>query len=75
MKIVVLSDSHGEFNKLVKIIEKELPDKVIFTGDFSQDGIDLSYAYNKLEFYIVKGNTDVNDYSSETNMEFEAVLA
>lgn len=56
-KILVLSDSHGHFDKVLKIYEIENPDIVIYTGDGLRDIEELSYIYNS-EFYIVNGNCD-----------------
>lgn len=56
-KILVLSDSHSNFNKVLKIYEIENPDLVIYTGDGLRDIEELSYVYNG-EFHIVNGNCD-----------------
>ena len=64
MKILVLSDSHGEFNKMSELVKKENPDKIIFTGDCSKECIELSYVYEDIDFNIVKGNMDRGDYST-----------
>ncbi|BDU51345.1 metallophosphoesterase [Haliovirga abyssi] len=71
-KILVISDSHGKFDKIHKMVEKEKPDYIIFTGDHSKDGIELSYLYNdKIKFYIVKGNTDYMDRDSKEELEIQ----
>ena len=70
MKILVLSDSHGEFNNMVELVKRENPDKIIFSGDCSKDCIELSYIYEKIEFVIVKGNMDRSDYSTPDNEIF-----
>ncbi|MGM0509066.1 MAG: metallophosphoesterase family protein [Fusobacteriota bacterium] len=69
MKILVLSDSHGDFLKLNKIYNKEKPDYIFFCGDFSKDGIELSYIANVKKTFIVKGNTDRQDYKTPTKIE------
>ncbi|WP_022820094.1 YfcE family phosphodiesterase [Fusobacterium russii] len=56
-KILVLSDSHGQFEKILKIYEKEKPDILIYVGDGIGDIEELSYIYQG-EFYIVNGNCD-----------------
>lgn len=56
-KILVLSDSHRNFNKILKIYETENPDIVLYTGDGLKDIEELSYVYNS-EFHIVNGNCD-----------------
>lgn len=57
-KILVLSDSHGAFNTILNIYEKELPDIVIYTGDGIRDIEELSYVHN-FECHIVNGNCDI----------------
>lgn len=72
VKILVISDSHGKFNKIHKMVKKENPDYVIFVGDHSKDGIELSYLYqDKIKFYIVKGNTDYMDHSTKEELEIQ----
>lgn len=70
MKILVVSDSHGRLDYLIEIFESETPDVVIFAGDHSRDGIELSYVKSGVDYYIVKGNTDSYDYETEENLEF-----
>lgn len=57
-KILVLSDSHGNFNKLLKVYEIEKPDVVIFSGDGIEDLENLLYLYENVEHYEVRGNCD-----------------
>lgn len=56
-KILVLSDSHGQFEKVLKIYEMEKPDVLIYVGDGIRDIEELSYIYEG-EFYLVNGNCD-----------------
>ena len=49
-KILVLSDSHSYFDKVLKIFEKEKPDIVIGAGDGIKDIEELSYIYPKAEY-------------------------
>lgn len=60
MKIAVLSDIHGAFDKALAIFNKEEPDRVIFAGDGLKDAIELSYAVEDKtnEFVMVRGNMD-----------------
>lgn len=37
MKLLVVSDSHGKVQNILSAIEKETPDKIIFTGDGLRD--------------------------------------
>ena len=61
MKILICSDSHKRLDIFQKIIKKEMPEVILFAGDHSSDAIDLSYVYNKIKFFIVRGNTDYSD--------------
>lgn len=66
MKIIVISDSHGEYSLIEKILEKE-NDATYFIhcGDFEI----LSYFLNR--FIIVKGNCDYENIPREINIEIE----
>ena len=70
-KILVLSDSHSYFDKVLKIFEKEKPDIVIGAGDGIKDIEELSYIYPKAEYYMVKGNCDFFDRSHNEENLFE----
>ncbi|MGP1430659.1 MAG: metallophosphoesterase [Fusobacterium sp.] len=68
-KILVLSDSHSYFDKVLKIFEKEKPDIVIAAGDGIKDIDELSYVYPEAKYYMVKGNCDFfNRSHSEENL-------
>ena len=71
-KILVLSDSHGQFKKILKIYEKEKPDILIYAGDGIRDIEELSYIYDG-EFYLVNGNCDFfeKDYGDAKIIEVE----
>lgn len=71
MKALVLSDSHSHFNLILNIYNLEKPDVVIFAGDNSKDGHELSFIDESTPFYIVKGNCDFFDYNSDDVMEFK----
>ncbi|MBS9775854.1 MAG: YfcE family phosphodiesterase [Fusobacterium sp.] len=57
-KILVLSDSHGHFEKILKIYEMEKPDIVIFSGDGIEDIENFMYIYENINCYAVRGNCD-----------------
>jgi putative phosphoesterase len=58
MKIVVVSDTHGN-NKYIleKLLEMEKPDMLFHLGDYVEDGEKISSALG-IETIIVKGNGD-----------------
>lgn len=61
MKILIITDSHGNMNGIYGIIAQENPELVIWTGDHSGDGEECSYLFPEIKFYIVKGNCDFFD--------------
>ena len=71
MKILICSDSHRRLDLFQKVIEKEVPQIVLFTGDHSMDAIDMSLIYNEIQFFIVKGNTDFIDYETPDKLILE----
>jgi len=71
MKILVVADSHSRLDNLIKIWEKEVPDIVISVGDFTKDAEELSYVYEESKYYIVRGNCDYMDHSTEDVLEIE----
>ena len=58
MHIVVLSDSHGSYVNVERIIEKEHPDGFIFCGDGISDIFKICEKYPSLYCHIVSGNCD-----------------
>ena len=74
-KILVLSDSHSYFDKVLKIFEKEKPDIVIGAGDGIKDIDELSYVHPEAEYYMVKGNCDYFDrrHSEENLFEIDGI--
>ncbi len=59
MRLLVLSDSHGDFISLKMAIENEKEaDAIIFLGDGLSDISALEYLLNRKLFIAVKGNCD-----------------
>jgi len=59
MRIVVISDSHGNGVIVDRILRREQDaDAVIFLGDVTSDIEDFTYEYDLKKFYIVSGNCD-----------------
>ena len=61
MKILVITDSHGNMREIYDIIAQENPEKIIWTGDHSGDGDECSTLFPNIKFHIVKGNCDFFD--------------
>ncbi len=57
MRILVISDSHGNFYLLNKIIKNETYDAVIFLGDGAKDMTEIAKSIDK-PVYILLGNND-----------------
>lgn len=71
-KILVLSDSHGSFDKILKVYEEEKPDIIIFSGDGIKDIEDFLYVYENIENYKVRGNCDFfSKFNDEEIFEIE----
>ena len=79
MKIAVFSDIHGNFealNSVIKLIDKEQVDKIIFVGDIFQRGNQeiecLDYLINS-EIICVKGNCELyldNGVQIDSDVEY-----
>lgn len=63
MRILVLSDAHGNINYIKRAIENEpTANKVFYLGDGSSDALRLKENYPDKEFIIIKGNNDVGAF-------------
>ena len=71
MKILVISDTHGEISVAQRIIRLEKPDHVIHLGDCVRDAEDLSNLFPILPICKVSGN---NDWFSDEAKEKVIVL-
>lgn len=71
MKILIFSDSHLSFDKLIKMTHIEMPDIIICAGDHSRDAAELSYVEETPKYYIVRGNCDSFDHSFKDILQFE----
>ncbi len=57
MKLIVCSDSHGNFRGLQELIDREHPEMVLFLGDGERDWTMVDIPRNT-SFYAVSGNCD-----------------
>lgn len=72
MKIIVFSDSHRDFNSMMKAIEKESNiSMIIHAGDVLSDVEDLKIMYPQYNIVYVKGNNDLWDRSAPEDRFFE----
>lgn len=66
MKIVVISDTHKEFEKLKKIVSSNLDaDLFVHLGDGEYEFHDVSNLYPDKQFVFVKGNCDFGNEKTE----------
>ncbi|MBQ5743220.1 MAG: metallophosphoesterase [Clostridia bacterium] len=64
MKILIISDTHGECSSAARIIRQEKPDHIIHLGDCLRDAEDLDREFPILPICKVPGNNDW--FSDET---------
>ncbi|WP_298029125.1 metallophosphoesterase [uncultured Dysosmobacter sp.] len=58
MKILVLSDSHGNLANMLRAVEAEAPDLIVHLGDCWRDGEKLHALFPGTPFEQVPGNCD-----------------
>lgn len=58
MKILIVSDSHGDTAALRKAVDLEKPDQVFHLGDVNRDARRLSMSFPQLPIAAVMGNCD-----------------
>ena len=69
MKVCVCSDSHGNSGVILKMLELESPDALLFAGDGVRDLQDIS---REIPCYAVKGNCDYsNDFPEQINVTLD----
>lgn len=58
MKLLILSDSHGNLSNMIQAVEKESPRIILHLGDCWRDGECLQETYPSIPFHQVPGNCD-----------------
>ena len=58
MKLLVFSDSHGEWENMVEIARREEPDMIVHLGDCWRDAEKVMERFPDTPFYRVPGNCD-----------------
>lgn len=61
MRILIMSDSHGNLDGMKKVARKELPDRIIHLGDYTRDAAALMKEFPLIPMDIVGGNCDAFD--------------
>lgn len=59
MKVLVLSDSHGQMEYMERAVEKEQPRCIIHLGDRQRDAEHLRGLFPNVDFISVPGNCDL----------------
>jgi len=63
MRITVISDTHGDFETLYRIVEQNKnSDQFIHLGDGENEFQDIQSAFYGLPFIFIKGNNDWGNY-------------
>lgn len=57
MRLLIISDTHGNINSILRDIKDKKPDRILHLGDYVEDGIKLGEKLN-IPTTIVRGNGD-----------------
>lgn len=70
MRIIAMSDSHGNFNRVRRIVEANMDTTDIFIhlGDGLEEFGDVHHLYPQLHFVAVKGNNDWGSMEQKTKL-------
>lgn len=69
MKILVMSDSHGREDNMLRAVEKSAPGLMIHLGDCVRDTGCLERAYPSIPLWRVRGNCDFGSQMPESGLE------
>ena len=61
MRILILSDSHGDVESMKQAVIRTEPDQIIHLGDHWRDGTELKKSFPQLPVAQVPGNCDAYD--------------
>ena len=69
MKILVMSDSHGNEENMLRAVEKTSPALIIHLGDCSRDTRCLDKHYPNIPLWKVRGNCDFGSFEPDSGLE------
>ena len=69
MKILVLSDSHGACENMLRAVEKVSPRLIIHLGDCVRDTYCLEENYPNIPLWRVRGNGDLEPFVPDSGLE------
>ena len=70
MKILVLSDSHGNIDNMVRAVEKEQPRMILHLGDCWADAEKLRRRFPDIPMEQVPGNCDYRSFEQAERLVF-----
>lgn len=70
MRILVTSDTHGDFYSVLDYIKENNIDLMIHAGDYTSDAENIS-KFTGINYFTVKGNNDYGDYKNS----FEQIIS
>ena len=67
MRVLVMSDSHGNKEAVLKATERESPDLVLHLGDHDRDCSVIELKFPQIPLRSVRGNCDRSSYGLDTD--------
>lgn len=67
MKILVVSDTHGNTGALLNVVAEVSPNLILHLGDFERDCGEVRKTYPELQLRAVRGNCDVRSMEPDTD--------
>ena len=68
-RILVVSDTHGRVDNVIRLMENVPFDKIIHLGDTVRDALLLGKAFHKCELFCIRGNNDPFGPAAESVIE------
>ena len=69
MRILIVSDSHGNLDGLKRVVRKEQPERIIHLGDYTRDAASLARDFPTIPMNVVGGNCDAFDRRNPAPLE------
>ena len=67
MRILVMSDSHGNKDAVLRAVARESPDMILHLGDHDRDCSAIEIEYPEIPVRSVRGNCDRSSYGLDTD--------
>lgn len=72
-RIIIFSDTHGDIDKCIKILDRIPCDMIIHLGDLVKDAENLKFIYDTIPVEYVRGNNDFTNTPGDKVVEFENI--